>query len=186
MKPHPGFLHRGGAALALAVFTSTLAAHIEPTPRLTPTPTSFESNAGMLCQADKSFLGKASSASRRAITVSQAVLDQLSSPQIKSFAQQVIADGALSTSDLMALAEQKGIELPARDESPLSDDWSRKTVDVDRQYAREMVSDHEVAVKVFEDAAASRDTDVAAFAQKTLPALQHQLAAAQDLQRAID
>jgi putative membrane protein len=98
----------------------------------------------------------------------------------------MVTDHTAANSDLMALAQQKGVELPAKDESSLSDDWSKKTGDLDRKYVKEMVSDHEEAVKLFEKASKSSDPDVAAFAQKTLPTLQHHLAMAQDLKTSIN
>jgi putative membrane protein len=170
----------------LAVLSTSLAAHTESTPRLTPTPASIVANAGALSSADMSFMAKAATAATRQITVSQAVMDQLSNPQIKSFAQQVIAVATLASSDLTALAEQKGIEAHSMRGTPLPDDRSWKVANVDRQYVREMVSGHEEAVTLFEDASASGDQDIAAFAQKTLPELRHQLTVAQDLQKAID
>jgi putative membrane protein len=186
MRPHLGIIPRGGAALVLAVLSSTLAARIEPTPQLTPTPTFFDTSSNSPSRADRSFMRKAAIAIGRQITVSQVVMDQLSSPQLKSFAQQVISDDTLAASDLAALAKQKGVEIPMRDESPLSDDWSKRTGDVDRQYVKEMATDHGDAVELFGEAATSGDPDVAAFAQKVLTTLQRRSASALDLQKAVD
>ena len=122
----------------------------------------------------------------RLVAVSQAVMERLSNPQLKSFAQQVITDDTVAGSDLAALAGLKGVELPAGDETPPSLDGSRKTADVDRQYLVEMVSDQEDAARLFEDASASGDPDVAAFAQKALSTLRRQLAAARAFQTAFD
>ena len=87
----------------------------------------------------------------------------------------------------MALAQQKGVEIPAKDEASLASDWSQKTGDVDRAYVKEMVSDHEGAVvTLFEKGTESSDPDVAAFAQKTLPTIQHHLMMAQELQKTLN
>ena len=51
---------------------------------------------------------------------------------------------------------------------------------------KEMVSDHLGAVKLFENASKSADPDIAAFAQKTLPTLQHHLMMAQDLAKTVN
>ena len=48
-----------------------------------------------------------------------------------------------------------------------------------------MKSDHEDAVKLFEKASKSDDLEVAAFAQKTLPALLHHLEMAKDLKKTV-
>lgn len=185
MKTHPHTFLRGCSALVLAASLSTALLaqtdNVIPTP--TPTPTSSE---GTVAHSDRAFMKKAAKAGMKEITVSQAVMDHLSNPQLKSFAQQMVTDHTAANSDLMALAQQKGVELPAKDESSLSDDWSKKTGDLDRKYVKEMVSDHEEAVKLFEKASKSSDPDVAAFAQKTLPTLQHHLAMAQDLKTSIN
>ena len=56
---------------------------------------------------------------------------------------------------------------------------------VDKKYIHEMVEDHEDTVKLFEKASKSEDADVAAFAQKTLPTLQHHLQMAKDLKKSL-
>jgi putative membrane protein len=120
------------------------------------------------------------------ITISQAVMDHLTNADLKGFAQQMISDHTAANTALLALAQQKGVEVPTKDESSLSDEWSKKTDGVDNEYVKEMVSDHEDAVKLFEKASSSSDPDIAAFAQKTLPTLQHHLSMAQDLKAKIN
>jgi putative membrane protein len=63
--------------------------------------------------------------------------------------------------------------------------WSKKTKDVDDDYIKTMASDHEDDVELFEKAAKSDDPDIAAFAQKTLPTLQHHLTMARDLKKTV-
>src|SRR5579863_6009578 len=92
MNPLVRMLYAGGGALLLLCVPPALQAHIGLAPRLTPTPTAFEARASMISRDDRSFLSKAAMDARRQIANSQAVMDQLSNPQIKSFAQQVIAE----------------------------------------------------------------------------------------------
>jgi len=195
MKSNPNRFSRGCAALFLAAsLSSTLPAQMvtptpnQPAPTPSPTPTSSANAAAdsAVSHSSRSFMRKAAKAGMKEITVSQAVMDHLSNAQLKSFAQQMVTDHTAANTGLMALAQQKGVELPAKDESSLADEWSRKTDNVDRTYVKEMVSDHEGAVKLFERASKSGDPEVAAFAQKTLPTLQHHLAMAQDLEKTID
>jgi len=181
MKPNPIRFSRGCAALVLAATLSTaLLGQVDPTPTPTPaTPATMDptptptgsmdtSKDGTVAHSDRAFMKKAAKAGMKEITVSQAVMNNLSNADLKAFAQQM------------------GVELPAKDESSLSEDWMKKTGDVDRKYVKEMVSDHEEAVKLFEKATKSNDPDVAAFAQKTLPILQHHLMMAQDLKKQIN
>jgi putative membrane protein len=159
---------------------------MEPTPTLTPSPPSISADATGLSSADKSFLAKAWLGGRKEITVSQGVMANLVDTQVKALAQQMVTDHTLAGNDLMALAKQKGFELPNKDESALSLDWSKKTSETDRKYVKEMISDHVDAVHLFEEASTSNDPDVAAFAQKTLPVIQHHLMMSQDLLKAMD
>jgi putative membrane protein len=156
---------------------------MDPTP--TPTEAPSDASKSTLNHHDRAFLKKAASAGMKEIAVSQAVMDHLTNPQLKQFAQTMVTDHSAANSALMSLAASKNYELPAQDPS-IADDWSKKTGDVDRAYVKEMVSDHEEAVKLFEKGSKSEDPDIAAFAQKTLPTLQHHLMMAQDLKASID
>ena len=188
-QPNPCRFSRGCAALVVAAsLSSALLAQMDPTPTPTPTatPTPSATTESTVSHSDRAFMKKAAKAGMKEITVSQAVMGNLSNAQLKAFAQQMVTDHTAANAELMALASQKGVELAAKDESSLSDDWSKKTDDIDRKYVKEMVSDHEEVVKLFEKATKSSDPDVAAFAQKTLPTLQHHLMMAQDLKNSIN
>jgi putative membrane protein len=97
----------------------------------------------------------------------------------------MITDHTAAAAELATLAASKDVQLPPADSS-VADEWSKKTGDVDGKYIKEMVSDHEDAVKLFEKATKSTDTDVAAFAQKTLPTIQHHLMMAQELAKTMN
>ncbi len=176
-------LLRGCTAIAAAAsLAAVLAAQ---TDNALPTPTPTESSDTSSSHADRAFMKKAAKAGMKEIAISQAVMDHLSNPQLKEFARQMVTDHTNANNQLMALAQQKGVELPQKDEASLTEDWSEKTGDLDRKYVKVMVSDHEEAVKLFEKAAQSSDADVAAFAQKTLPVVQHHLEMAKDLKASI-
>jgi putative membrane protein len=170
-----------GSALAAASLCTVLLAQVEPTP--TPNPTTLPANGPAetgLSHKDKAFLKKAAKGGMKEVAVSQAVMDHLSNPQVRTFAQQMITDHTAANTELATLAASKGVELPVLDPDVASD-WSKKTDSVDTKYVKEMLSDHEDTVKLFEKAAESKDADIAAFAQKTLPTLQHHLQMVQDL-----
>jgi putative membrane protein len=86
----------------------------------------------------------------------------------------------------MALAQKKGVMLPARDKTmKFEEKWSKKTKDLDDDYVKEMVDDHQDAVDLFENAAKSDDPEIAAFAMKILPKLQQHLSMAKDLSKVV-
>jgi putative membrane protein len=184
MNPTQIKFSRQVAAAALAAsLASFLMAQPAPTPTITPDQPPAAS--GGLAHHDHAFIMKAAKAGNKEIAVSQAVMDKLTNPQVKNFAQTMITDHTSIGAELATIAASKNVQLPAPDTS-IGDDWSKKTGDIDRTYVKEMVSDHEGAVKLFEKESKSSDADLAAFAQKTLPTLQHHLMMAEDLAKAID
>jgi putative membrane protein len=180
---------RVAAALMAATFCAALTAQVPPTP--TPTPTDMppsnmpDKDNPSLAHHDKAFLKKAAKSGMAEVAISEAVMDHLSNAQLKSFAQMMVTDHTAANNELASLAASKGVMLPPQDPD-LVTDWSKKTDDVDSTYVKKMVSDHEDAVKLFEKASKSSDPDIAAFAQKTLPTLQHHLEMAQDLKKTVN
>jgi putative membrane protein len=140
-----------------------------------------------LSHGDRSFFEKAAKSGMKEVAVSQAALPNLTNPQVKNFAQMMVADHSGANTELMSLASTKGVLLPDTDKKDmkLTDKWSKKVKDADEEYMEEMVSDHKDAVDLFEKASKSDDAAIAAFAQKTLPTLQHHLTMAQDLKKQV-
>jgi putative membrane protein len=179
-----------GACVAAASFCAVLGAQVEPTP--TPHPTNVpqttadvETPAAGLSHHDKVFFKKAAKGGMKEVAVSQAVMNHLANPQVREFAEKMIADHTAANAELASLAASKGVELPAQDPDIMAD-WSKKTDGVDSAYVKEMLADHEDVVKLFKKATESKDTDIAAFAQKTLPTLEHHLMMVQDLNKALN
>lgn len=155
MKPYKFYL-----TLAASVLTCAFVAH---------------ATAADLSHSDRSFFDKAAKGGMKEVAVSQAVLSKLGTPSAQQFAQTMITDHSKANYELQQLAARKGVTLPEDDTAKLSKKWGEKTKDVEEDYFDEMVDDHQDAVKLFEKAAKSDDPDIAAFAQKTLPTLQHHL-----------
>jgi putative membrane protein len=127
-----------------------------------------------LDRGDRAFFEKAAKAGMKEVEISQAVSSRLTNSQVRDFAQSMVTDHSAANTELMALAARKGVVLPA-DKMKASEKWAKKDRDLDGDYLKEMEDDHEEAVKLFEKASKSDDSDIAAFAQKTLPTLRHHL-----------
>lgn len=167
------------AAVALSATFVTVSAV-----RAEESSTAMATDSTKLSHHDKAFFEKAAKAGMKEVEVSQAVQDRLMNPQVKDFAQTMVTDHTAVNNELSALAARKGVTLPAAD-SKVAEKWGKKDKGVDKDYIGEMVDDHEDAVKLFEHASKSNDADIAAFAQKTLPALQHHLMMAKDLKKSL-
>jgi putative membrane protein len=127
-----------------------------------------------LDHSDRRFFEKAAKAGAKEVQVSQAVLGKNITPATREFAQMMVADHTKAAEELKALAAKKGVTLPPP-ETKHAEKWVTNDKDVDDEYLKEMVSDHKDAVDLFKDAAKSKDADIAAFASKTLPTLEHHL-----------
>ena len=90
------------------------------------------------------------------------------------------ADHARAGAELKAIAQRKGIQLPAnvdsRQRSELDKLAKLSGAAFDKEYMSAMVKDHETDVQDFEtQAKQGRDPDIKAFANKTLPVLKQHL-----------
>ena len=129
------------------------------------------------------FVKMAGQAGLAEIEAGKMALSKSQDPQIRSFAQRMVADHGKANAELAGLAKAKGIHEPERldsDHRAMLDSLQAKSGPAfDAAYAQHMKMDHTKAVALFEGASRSEDADLAGFAQKTLSTLQeHQQLAA--------
>jgi len=140
-----------------------------------------------LAPADAEFLKDAAQNVHTEIEGSKLALDKAVNVQVKGFAQQMVDDHTRAGEELAALAAAKGVEVPSGpsliQKGKIKLLSATDGASFDRRYASSMgVSAHEDNIKLFQKAANNAtDPDVKAFAEKTLPTLQHHLQMAQDL-----
>jgi putative membrane protein len=108
--------------------------------------------------------------------------------KVKELGERMIADHTLAGNELKSLAASKQITLPAALDPPhqaAHDKYAKLSGgEFDRTYIQDMVADHQKAVADFTaEANNGKDSEVKAWASKTLPGLQAHLKMAQDLQR---
>lgn len=131
-----------------------------------------------LANGDKKFLEKAAESGQLEIATSQLAVERATHPDVKAFAQMMVADHTKADTELKALAASKQVTLPAEQprkvRSELEDLGKKQGVAFDKEYADEIAVDaHKDAVELFKDAAEdAKDPDVKAWAAKTLPTLQ--------------
>ena len=177
--------------MAMSLF-STLSAQDpalpnNPNAQNSPTPRATATADVKVSHSEKSFFEKAAKNGMKEVDISQAVVGRLTNPQVKDLAQAMITDHTAANTELMALAARKGVTLPAETKAEKAGEkWgTKKDKDLDEDYLGEMKEDHEEAVKLFEKATKSDDPDVAAFAAKTLPTLQHHLEMVKSLKKTV-
>jgi len=131
---------------------------------------------------DAKFAVTAANAGMTEVALSKIALQQVTDSKLKDFANMMITDHTKAGDQLAALAKTKNITLPMAvnsDSQKIIDDMTKKSgSDFDKAYVDQMVTDHEGAVKLFQDEAKKAvDPDIKAFATNTLPTLQGHLSA---------
>ncbi|MCK1790529.1 DUF4142 domain-containing protein [Pseudomonas violetae] len=140
------------------------------------------------------FVDNAAAGGIAEIETSRLALEKSQSADIKAFANMMITDHSKANDELAALAKKNDIEVP--DTTTLVKQAKEKILDMrdesfDTAYANNQVKAHEETIELFKkeantvtDDKVKGATDLKAFAQKMLPALEKHLAKAKELQAA--
>ncbi|MCX2900792.1 DUF4142 domain-containing protein [Pseudomonas mandelii] len=154
-------------------------------------------SAGMgsaFAATDNDFVDNAAAGGIAEIETSRLALEKSSSADIKAFANMMITDHSKANDELAALAQKNDIEVP--DTTTLVKQAKEKILEVrdesfDAAYANNQVKAHEETIELFKkqantvtDDKVKGATELKAFAQKMLPALEKHLAEAKKLQAA--
>ena len=109
-----------------------------------------------------------------------------SNSEVKKFAQTMVTDHTKSNEKLKALAKERQVTLPTKlDEKHASDKAmleKHRGAAFDSAYMDAQVKAHEKTVQLLQQQANSTDAKIRAFAQETLPTVQHHLQMAKDIQ----
>lgn len=131
-------------------------------------------------ESDAKFAVEAANGGMAEVVFGKLAADKAMNKKVKDFGTMMVTDHSKANDELKALAKKLSITLPdsiARDESKTRDDLAKKSgADFDKAYVQTMVDDHKKDVKAFEDASKNlKDSDLKAFAVKTLPTLKMHL-----------
>lgn len=135
--------------------------------------------------ADSHFMMKAAQGGMAEVELGNLAKDHASSDAVKTFGQHMVDDHTKANDELKALAGRKNVTLPtevdAKDKATMNRLSKLKGAAFDRAYMRDMVADHKKDVAEFQrEANNGKDSDVKAWAAKTLPTLQSHLKMAED------
>jgi len=129
---------------------------------------------------DSTFAVTAANDGMAEVTAGKVAQEQAVSKRVKAFAAMMVTDHGKANDELAAIAKTKNIILPtspdAEKQKMVTDMSKMKGKSFDKDYVNGMVDGHEKAVKLFTDASQNcKDTDLKAFATKTLPTLKMHL-----------
>lgn len=123
----------------------------------------------------RAFVTAATQAGLMEIEAGRMAMNASTNPVVKDFADRMITDHQKAGAELAVIARRKSFTVPTElDEQhakSLKSLRDKSAQDFDAAYAAQMSRDHAQAVALFQANTASPDSELAAFATKTLPVL---------------
>jgi putative membrane protein len=139
---------------------------------------------------DADFLREANRANLASIAMGRLAVRQGGSDQVRTYGQRMIDDHMNMSEDLVGIARSKSVDLPTQLPSEAQSDVARlegmSGMDFDREYTRQMVSDHQNVLDAFDrESRIGGDPQIRGFAARSLPIIQGNLQTAQDISQAM-
>ena len=143
-----------------------------------------------ISHGDRKFVEKAARDGLAEVELGKLAAQKAASNEVKQFGQRMADDHGKANSELQQLASSKGINVPTDIDSSHKREYDKlqklSGADFDREYMKEMVSDHKKDMKEFQSASKNaKDGDVKNLAGKTLPTLEEHLKLAQSTESAV-
>ena len=164
------------AALAFGVSQAALAQSTATSPSTSSSkPAATQSIPGAnLARGDRKFIEEAAQGGMAEVQLGQLAQQKASNDQVKQFGKKMADDHQKANGELKKIASNKGINLPtdlsSGDRREYDKLQKKSGADFDREYMKEMVSDHKKDVKDFQsEGKSAKDADIKNFASSTLP-----------------
>jgi len=127
-----------------------------------------------ISRADNKFILAAAQGGMTEVKLGDLAAQQGVSDEVKAFGQMMVKDHTAINSDLKTLAAQKGVTLPenldAKHQGMVDKLAALKGVEFDEAYISSMIKDHKMDAKEFKaESAETKDADIKAFVDKSLP-----------------
>jgi len=141
-------------------------------------------------QSTSEFMTKVADVGMTEVKLGQMAQDKAMSQRVKDFGAMMVKDHTAAGDELKGMARQKNVTLPetmSNDHQKKTDDLNKKTgKDFDKAYMKAMVDGHQSTVNDFEKASKdTKDADVKAWVDKTLPTLKMHLDSAKAIQKTL-
>jgi putative membrane protein len=154
------------------------------------TTSSSQSSMGAtsLSSGDRKFIEKAAEGGMAEVQLGKLATQKAGADQVKQFGQRMVDDHSKANDQLKQVASSKNVTLPTDVDKSTKREMDKLSklsgADFDREYMKNMVSDHKKDVSDFKsEASRAKDPDVKQFAASTLPTLQEHLQLAQSAQQ---
>ena len=153
----------------------------------TATNTTVASNNANSTSLEESFWAIAAEGGIAEVEMGKLAAQKAQNPELKKFAQMMVAHHSKANSELKAAAAKKKVALPETygpNQKSTVDELNRLTgPEFDQEYLLAMVDNHESDVQLFENQAEDdSDPEAQAFAAKILPVLRKHLEAIKAIQ----
>jgi putative membrane protein len=141
-----------------------------------------------LSSGDRKFIEKAAEGGMAEVQLGKLATQKAGADQVKQFGQRMVDDHSKANDQLKQVASSKNVTLPTDVDKSTKREMDKLSklsgADFDREYMKNMVSDHKKDVSDFKsEASRAKDPDVKQFAASTLPTLQEHLQLAQSAQQ---
>jgi putative membrane protein len=139
-------------------------------------------------EMDAKFATDAANAGMTEVAAGKVASEKATNPQVKDFAKMMVEHHTAINEELMGIAKTKNITLPtapdADHQKMLTDLSAKSGAAFDKAYVYAMVEGHKKVASMLEDASKNcKDTDLMAFATKTLPTVKAHLAKIEAIQK---
>lgn len=179
------------AAAALLVGAAVQAQDTSTRAAGTDNAATAKGNAGaQMARGDRKFIEEAAKGGLVEVELGRLAQQKASNDQVKQFGARMVEDHGKANDELKQLAQIKGLSVPAAPDRSHAREIEKLNklsgAEFDREYMAHMLSDHRKDVSEFKKASeAAKDSDVKAFAGKTLPTLEEHLKLAQSLRDSV-
>jgi len=136
--------------------------------------------------SDQAFVTKASESGMAEVELGKIGSAHAMNADVRKFAERMVSDHEKANDELKAIARQKNFTIAEGLKKEHKEAASRvgklQGEQFDREFTAQMVKDHEAAVELFSNEAQSgQDSELKAWAAKTLPTLREHLRLAKSL-----
>jgi putative membrane protein len=140
---------------------------------------------------DHSFVTEAAMGGMAEVDLGRLASTQAANDKVKAFGQRMVTDHGKAGNELKSLAASKQITLPTAIDAKhqaTHDKFAKLSgAEFDRAYVKDMLADHKKDVDAFaRESMSGQDSDVKAWAAKTLPTLREHLRMIEDLDKELN